>query len=139
MYANTVYQATHAIVMDCDGEDDLQKRHTWIVENQDYDIKYCKKRKKIWKAFGLGSLTCFYKLIFRMITGKTIDFGNYCMVSSSIIERISHTSFVHFPAYLLKQKAKSTKIIFNWQKNLSTANPKDGHIRAFYYMPLNQW
>jgi len=115
MYANTL-PATHAIVMDCDGEDDPAAIPE-LLKTRDYDIVTVKRGKRSESILFRFSYL-FYKLIFRMITGKTIDFGNYCMVSSSIIERISHTSFVHFPAYLLKQKAKSTKIIFNRQKRI---------------------
>jgi hypothetical protein len=47
-----------------------------------------------------------------------MDFGNYCMVERNIVERICQTSFIHFPAYLLKQKASRTFIRFDRKKRI---------------------
>ncbi len=115
MYASTL-DVSHAIVMDCDGEDDPAAIPE-LIKRTDYEIVTVKRGKRS-EAFLFRVSYLFYKLIFRFITGKTIDFGNYSMISNSIIERISLTSFVHFPAYLLKQKAKSTKIVFNRKKRI---------------------
>jgi polyisoprenyl-phosphate glycosyltransferase len=115
MYANTLHPS-HAIVMDCDGEDDPAAIPD-LLKKRDYDIVTVKRGKRSESMLFRFSYL-FYKMIFRLITGKTIDFGNYSMISGSIIERISHTSFVHFPAYLLKQKAKSSKVIFNRTKRI---------------------
>ncbi len=60
----------------------------------------------------------FYKLIFWMITGKTMDYGNYCMISRSIVDRIAFTGFIHLPAYLLKQKDPRTFITFDRGKRI---------------------
>ena len=47
-----------------------------------------------------------------------MDYGNYCMIEREIVDRISHTSFIHFPAYLLKQKASRTSIRYNRKKRI---------------------
>ena len=116
MYVADNLQPTHAIIMDCDGEDD-PAAIPQLLQKKDYDIVTVKRGKRS-ESFIFRLSYTFYKLVFRLITGKTIDFGNYCMISNSIIERIKHTSFVHFPAYLLKQKASSTKIICNRTKRI---------------------
>jgi hypothetical protein len=59
-----------------------------------------------------------YKLIFWLITGKSMDYGNYCVISRGVVERIAHTGYIHLPAYLLKQKAKRTHIVFNRGKRI---------------------
>jgi polyisoprenyl-phosphate glycosyltransferase len=57
-------------------------------------------------------------MLFKFVTGKIIDFGNYCLINKNIVDRIKHTSFVHLPAYLLKQKASSTFITCNRGKRI---------------------
>ena len=60
----------------------------------------------------------FYKILFRSITGKSMDYGNYCMIDRKIVERIAHTSYIHFPAYLLKQKASRGNVLFDREKRI---------------------
>ena len=115
MYAAELH-ADHVIVMDCDGEDD-PAAIPLLLQKRDFEIVTVKRGKRSENLFFRLSYL-FYKAMFRFITGKTIDFGNYCMISNSILERIRHTAFVHFPAYLLRQKARSTKIIFNREKRI---------------------
>ena len=121
IYQGLLYAATlpaeHTIVMDCDGEDD-PAAIPGLLQKKDYDIVTVKRGKRSESIF-FRMAYLFYKIIFRFITGKTIDFGNYCMISKAILERIKHTSFVHFPAYLLKQKASSAKVIFNREKRIN--------------------
>lgn len=47
-----------------------------------------------------------------------MDYGNYCMIDKKIIERIAHTSYVHFPAYLLRQKASRGCVLFDREKRI---------------------
>ena len=115
LYASTL-AVEKVIIMDSDGEDDpdaipelLSKKGFSIVE-----VKRGKRRESaLFKV-------CYtiYKLIFRFITGKAMDYGNYCMIEREIVDRISHTSFIHFPAYLLKQKASRTSIRYNRKKRI---------------------
>lgn len=106
----------HVIVMDCDGEDDpnaipllLQYTHYQAVQV---------RRGRRSENFLFRLFYFCYRVLFRFITGKRIDFGNYCMISRDIVERICHTSFVHFPAYLLKQKASMTSIRYDRAKRI---------------------
>jgi polyisoprenyl-phosphate glycosyltransferase len=115
MYAATL-PITHTIVMDCDGEDD-PVAIPQLLQKRGYEIATVKRGKRS-ESFLFRLSYIFYKMLFRFITGKTIDFGNYCLISKSILERIRHTSFVHFPAYLLKQKASSTNIVFKREKRI---------------------
>jgi len=40
------------------------------------------------------------------------------MINKSILERITFTAFIHFPAYLLKQKATKTYLLFDRGKRI---------------------
>ncbi|MGZ5190696.1 MAG: glycosyltransferase [Flavisolibacter sp.] len=106
----------HVIIMDSDGEDD-PKAIPLLLQNKNYEIVEVKRGKRS-ESLLFRIAYVFYKMIFQFITGKTIDYGNYCLVSSKIIDRVKYTSFVHFPAYLLKQKALRTSIVYNRGKRI---------------------
>lgn len=107
---------SHVITMDCDGEDD-PKAIPLLLQKSGFDIVEVKRGKRSESvSFKLGYF--FYKLIFKFVTGKTIDFGNYCLIDAAIVDRVKHTSFIHFPAYLLKQKASRASILYNRGKRI---------------------
>jgi polyisoprenyl-phosphate glycosyltransferase len=115
LYASRL-QPEQVIVMDCDGEDDPSAIPR-LLECRNYQIVRVRRGKRS-ESFSFRLLYACYRFIFKFITGKKIDFGNYCMISPDILERIRHTSFVHFPAYLLKQKASMTSITCNRGKRI---------------------
>jgi hypothetical protein len=47
-----------------------------------------------------------------------MNYGNFCMVNKTILERITAAPFIHFPAYLLKQKASRTHVVFDRGKRI---------------------
>ncbi len=110
-------QQSHVIIMDSDGEDD-PNAIPYLLEKSDNDIIEVKRGKRK-EGLIFSVLYFFYKLLFKLITGKQMNFGNYCMLKQNIIERIQLTSFIHFPAYLLKQKTKRTSIVYNRNKRIN--------------------
>lgn len=107
---------TSVIIMDSDGEDDPAAIPE-LLQFKEYDIVEVKRGKR---SEGI-LFRCFYflyKMLFKFVTGKIIDFGNYCLINKNIVDRIKHTSFVHLPAYLLKQKASTTFITCNRGKRI---------------------
>jgi polyisoprenyl-phosphate glycosyltransferase len=112
IYQGLLYAAgqdsSHVIVMDCDGEDD-PAAIPLLLEHKNYQVvRVCRGRRSERLSFRI--LYFWYRVVFKFITGKKIDFGNYCMINRDVLERIRHTSFVHFPAYLLRQKASMASI-----------------------------
>lgn len=114
----------HVIVMDCDGEDD-PKAIPGLLQQKNYQVVRVKRGRRS-ESLLFRIMYSWYKIIFRLVTGKKIDFGNYCMISRDMLERIRHTSFVHLPAYLLKQKASTTSIRYDRSKRI------DGHSKMGY-------
>jgi len=104
------------IIMDSDGEDDPGAIPE-LVKLDNYGIVEVKRGKRN-ESLSFRIMYRFYKFLFRMITGKTMDYGNYCMISRHIVDRIAHTSFIHLPAYLLKQKTTRTSIRYNRKKRI---------------------
>jgi glycosyltransferase involved in cell wall biosynthesis len=109
-------ETRNVIIMDSDGEDD-PAAIPQVLPLADYDIAEIKRGKRSEKILFKMAYRV-YKIIFWAITGKSMDYGNYCMISRTIVDRISYTGFIHLPAYLLKQKAKKTHIIFNRGKRI---------------------
>lgn len=92
----------HVVVMDSDGEDDPSALPE-LLSVKGYDIvNVIRGRRSETLGFRIGY--GIYKALFRFVTGKELNFGNYCMISKKVAEIAVHNSYVHFAAFLLKQK-----------------------------------
>lgn len=104
------------IVMDSDGEDD-PKAIIELLKITGYDIvNVARGRRKESLSFQLAYYV--YRFIFRLITNRKMNFGNYCMINKKVLEVSCYTSFIHFAAHLSKQKVKSTSIVYNRLKRI---------------------
>lgn len=109
-------KASKVIVMDSDGEDD-PRAIPLLLQFENYDIVEVRRGKRR-ESLIFKILYRFYKLIFRFVTGKNMNYGNYCMISNVIVERVTYSSFIHFPAFLLKQKATRSRLKFDRDKRI---------------------
>jgi glycosyltransferase involved in cell wall biosynthesis len=107
---------SRVIIMDSDGEDDPEAIPE-LLRIEGYSIVEVKRGKRK-ESLSFRFLYALYKMLFHFITGKSMDYGNYCMINRNIVDRIAHTAFIHLPAYLLKQKASRTSIRYNRQKRI---------------------
>ncbi|MES2426943.1 MAG: glycosyltransferase [Bacteroidota bacterium] len=115
LYAQQL-DANKFIIMDSDGEDDQQAIAELVAFN-DYDIvNVARGRRKESLSFQVSYYV--YRFIFKIITGKILNFGNYCMITKRVLNTSCHTSFIHFAAHLSKQKVKSTYIVYNRLKRI---------------------
>lgn len=109
-------EAGKFIIMDSDGEDDPQAIADLVLFDQ-YDIvNVARGRRKESIAFQVSYYV--YRFIFKIITGKILNFGNYCMISRKVLETSCHTSFIHFAAHLSKQKVSAASIVYNRLKRI---------------------
>gem|GEM_PF-651146 len=107
----THLEQDYVIIMDSDGEDN-PTAIPMLLKKTDYDIVEVKRRKRS-ESFIFRILYLFYKILFRIISGKTMNYGNFCMLRMNVVEKIKHTSFIHLPAYLLKHGGKRTFIEYD--------------------------
>ena len=117
IYQGMVYaenlQVTHCVVMDSDGEDD-PKAIKKLVDYLDYDIvKVIRGKRNENLRFKVGYAV--YRLIFRLITGKYMNYGNFVLISRKVLLGAVHNSFIHLAAYLVKQKGLQTG--FRWDRS----------------------
>jgi glycosyltransferase involved in cell wall biosynthesis len=104
------------IIMDSDGEDN-PAAIPLLLEKENFQIVVVRRGKRSESMmFKIGYF--LHKIIFRFITNQNLNFGHFCMIDGNILERIKHTSFIHLPAYLLKQKATKSEVIFNRSKRI---------------------
>ena len=104
------------IVMDADGEDDPIAILDIILEDEADIVHVVRGKRNEGLFFRIAYY--FYKLLFRIITNKNMNFGNYCMINRKILNAAIHTSFIHFAAYLSKIKANHAYITHNRQKRI---------------------
>ena len=104
------------IIMDSDGEDDPEAIAD-LVKFNEYDIvNVARGRRK--ESLSFQASYYIYRFIFKIITGKVLNFGNYCMIKKRVLETSCYTSFIHFAAHLSRQKVKSTSIVYNRLKRI---------------------
>jgi len=104
------------IIMDSDGEDDPAAIKELVQINDFRVVNVVRGKRQESLSFRLSYV--IYKVIFKAITGRTMNFGNYCMIDNSILQSASYTSFVHLAAYLSKQRVETKKLVYNRRKRL---------------------
>ena len=106
----------YVIVLDGDGEDDPNAIRE-LVNKQGYDIVHVFRGKRR-ESFLFKTLYGFYKKIFKLITNRRMNIGNYSMINKKVILSLVDSSFIHFAANLSKLKSKSTHIVVDRRKRL---------------------
>lgn len=109
------------VVMDSDGEDDPEAILQMITLNE-ADIIFVERGKRKEKfTFKLGYF--IYTILFRIIVGKRITYGNYSLISNKVLDAIVNQSFIHYAGFLSKQKFTIKKIKYDRQRRI------DGHSK----------
>jgi hypothetical protein len=81
------------IIMDSDGEDRPSDIVSLLSAAQQYPgsiIFASRIRRSEGLVFGIGYI--IYKLVFRLLTGHTITFGNFCLIPMALARRLVHMS-----------------------------------------------
>lgn len=104
----------YLIVMDSDGEDkpaDLQLLISEAHKKNNNSIIFASRNKRM-EIFTFKFFYFFYKLVFRTLTGKKINFGNYSCIPKKFLNEIVKVSFLklHFPAAIIKSKLSYSDI-----------------------------
>jgi glycosyltransferase involved in cell wall biosynthesis len=104
-YAREHCPGNLVIVMDADGEDqpaDVARLVQAHRAKPGHIVFARRARRTEGMLFRLGY--CTYKLLFRMLTGRSIAFGNFCLVPAPLLRRIVLLPEIwnHFPAGVLR-------------------------------------
>jgi glycosyltransferase involved in cell wall biosynthesis len=95
------------VVMDCDGEDDYRDLFRFIRESSEDEIifaKRCKREERL--SFRISYK--LYKAVFRALTGRTLQSGNYSLIPRAMVGKVVHLSEIwnHYHAGILKSRLK---------------------------------
>jgi len=127
LYAQTL-ACDHFIVMDSDGEDApavipalLQYTDTDIVNV----VRGSRKESLLFRI-------CYYsyKVIFRLMTGKQMNYGNFCLISRNVLETAIASNFSHLAAFLSKQHVNTHYIVAGKEKRIG-GRSKMGFVKHF--------
>jgi glycosyltransferase involved in cell wall biosynthesis len=101
------------IVMDADGEDRPADIPSLLALHQSHPgaiVVARRARRSEGATFKVGYL--FYKAIFRALTGKTIDFGNFCLIPRDRMRRLIGMSELwnHLAATVVRSKVQLVRL-----------------------------
>ncbi|MGV3638044.1 MAG: glycosyltransferase family 2 protein [Flavobacteriales bacterium] len=115
LFASTT-SAERFVVMDGDGQDDPMALQA-ILAAKDASIVFVGRGARAESAgFKLGY--ALYRVLFRLVSGRSINFGNYALIDRRVLGAVLDRSFVHFAAFLSKQRVPSTTIISDRRERL---------------------
>ena len=110
------YEADGYIVMDSDGEDDPAAIAA-LTESIGHDIVFVKRGKRS-ESILFKTFYALYKVLFRVISGNHIYFGNFSMISRRALLSVNRQEFVHYPAFLSKTRFSKTHIRVDRRKRI---------------------
>ncbi len=108
LYARTL-PCNHFIVMDSDGQDDPEVI-AGLLEFKEADIVHVVRGKRQESLFFRGSYW-LYKKAFLFLTGKQMNFGNFCLINRRVMEAAIAAEFNHLPAFLAKQNGEKQYVV----------------------------
>ncbi len=114
--------ADYVLVMDADGEDkpeDIPELVKGAIANKDQIVFARRTKRQESRTFRFFYV--IYKMVFRMLTGITIEFGNFCIIPSSLLKNIVYVSEIwnHFSGGVIKSKMRYTSVPLERGKRLA--------------------
>jgi len=108
-YVAAHYPDNNVIILDSDGEDRPSQIPGLLtrLRETDADVVVANRGRRTEK-FLFRLFYSFYRLVFRFLTGKVIDFGNFVAMKPSAVKRLTkmHELWVHFPATVIVSKLR---------------------------------
>ena len=111
-YVSKYFPNQAIIVMDADGEDQPQHLSGLVNAGLEHDKIVFARRTKRHEGFIFQFFYRIYKLIFRLLTGKSIAFGNFSYIPETKSVRVAHVSEIwnHFSGGIIKSRIPYTSI-----------------------------
>jgi len=115
LYAGST-SAEHFIVMDADGEDD-PSAIVELASIRDASVVFVARGKRS-ESVGFQLGYGLYRLLFRLVAGRPIRFGNYSMIDRRVLGAVLDRSFVHYAAFLSRQNVPTKVIVRDRRRRL---------------------
>ena len=136
IYQGLLYAASTAaerfIVMDSDGEDDPAAIRELVNMGGSGIVLVSRGKRRESLRFRMGYF--FYKLLFRLVTNRSISFGNYSMIDRRVLGAVIDRGFTHYAAFLSRQRAPMRMVTYDRRARLdgrSKMSFKSLSIHAF--------
>lgn len=104
-YIHHTYPDAGVLIMDADGNDTVIDAAALLNESVQHPDKIIlAKRKKRNESVFFKMIYHIYVWIFRLLTGRQIRYGNFCVIPNLYVNKIVHLSniWLHLPAAILK-------------------------------------
>jgi glycosyltransferase involved in cell wall biosynthesis len=127
--------AEHFVVMDADGEDDPRAVQELVLGTQAPIVLVARGNRTDPFGFRIGYR--IYRLLFKLVTGRRMAYGNYSMVDRNVLQVVLARGFVHYAACLTKLRIPTEVITFDRRKRLSGRSKMSSHdlyLHAFRSM-----
>ncbi len=121
-YIATNYTNQSVIVMDADGEDSpLNILELIDASKTNLDKIYFAQRTKRQESFLFRMFYQIYKFIFKLLTGSTISFGNFCIIPPKLLQNIVRVAEIwnNFPGGVVKSRVPYGTIPIERAKRLA--------------------
>ena len=115
-YVQNFLDVDGTLIMDSDGEDDPAGIPVLLeAAQQNQDSVICARRGKRSESVLFRVSYIFYKLVFRLLTGREIDFGNFMFLPRHSIPTVLHSSgaWNHVAASIVRSRLSTFKVTLN--------------------------
>jgi hypothetical protein len=111
-YSYKHFNATQIIVMDSDGEDMPTDIHHLTKRAGEFNGIVFAQRSKRSEGALFRLFYLLYKFVFFLLTGKSISFGNFCLIPSKHLRKIVHVPDIwnHFSGGVIRSGIDYTKV-----------------------------
>ena len=108
------------IVMDSDGEDNPSYIHKLIEKNTQIKSNIVAKRIKRKESFIFILFYSIYKLIFSILTGYNLNFGNFSIINFNFVQKILNVenNFNLFFSFSFKSRQKYTQNTYSKKQQI---------------------
>ncbi|OQY00199.1 MAG: hypothetical protein B6I24_00305 [Bacteroidetes bacterium 4572_128] len=120
----------NVLIMDSDGEDNPAAIQE-ILKHNDKDLVQVLRGKRNESLF-FKMFYIFYKIIFQLIIGKKLNFGNYSLLKPKLIKAATDVRFNHLAAFLDNQRCNKIKIRSDRNKRIDGVS-KMNFNNLFYH------
>lgn len=124
--------AERFVVMDSDGEDDPAAIAEMAASEAPGVTLVARGRRRESLRFRLGY--ALYRRLFRLVTKRSISFGNYSMIDRRVLDVVLDRGFIHYAAFLSRQRVPVRTITYDRRARLdgrSKMSFKSLSIHAF--------
>lgn len=112
-YVSQNFEPNITFIMDSDGEDKPEEMPRLLTSLRDSksDVVVAHRRRRS-ESFQFRAFYIFYKLIFKLLTGRTIRFGNFMALTGAAVRRLAamQETWLHVAASVMVSKLRVSAV-----------------------------